>query len=43
MVPAHWLRFNGRRSSINPQSQRSATDVAGAVLNYAYKLSEIEA
>ena len=42
-VPEHWSRFNGRRSSINPGSPRSATDPAGAVLNYAYKLAEIEA
>ena len=42
-VPTHWSRFNGRRSSINPGSPRSATDPAGAVLNYAYKLAEIEA
>jgi CRISPR-associated endonuclease Cas1 len=42
-VPGHWLRFNGRRSSINPQSPRSATDPAGALLNYGYKLAEIEA
>jgi CRISPR-associated endonuclease Cas1 len=42
-VPEHWLRFNGRRSSINPGSPRSATDPAGAALNYAYKLAEIEA
>ena len=42
-VPAHWLRFNGRHSTINPGTARSATDVAGAVLNYGYKLAEIEA
>jgi CRISPR-associated endonuclease Cas1 len=42
-VPGHWSRFNGRRSSVNPGSPRSATDPAGAVLNYAYKLAEIEA
>jgi CRISPR-associated endonuclease Cas1 len=42
-VPERFLRFNGRRSSVNPGSPRSATDVAGAVLNYAYKLAEIEA
>jgi CRISPR-associated endonuclease Cas1 len=42
-VPAHWLRFNGRRSAINPGSPRSACDVAGAVANYSYKLAEIEA
>ena len=42
-VPDHWTAFNGRRSSINPGSPRSATDPAGAALNYAYKLAEIEA
>ena len=42
-VPGHWSRFNGRRSSVNPGSPRSATDPAGAALNYAYKLAEIEA
>jgi CRISPR-associated endonuclease Cas1 len=42
-IPAHWSRFNGRRSFINPGSPRSATDPAGALLNYAYRLAEIEA
>jgi hypothetical protein len=42
-IPAHWSQFNGRRSSVNPGSPRSATDPAGALLNYAYKLAEIEA
>jgi CRISPR-associated endonuclease Cas1 len=42
-IPEHWCRFNGRRSSVNPGSPRSATDPAGALLNYAYKLAEIEA
>ena len=42
-VPAHWRRFNGRRSSVNPGSPRSATDPCGAALNYGYKLAEIEA
>ena len=43
-VPSpHWHRFNGRRSAINPGSPRSATDVAGAAMNYALKLAEIEA
>ncbi len=42
-LPGHWLRFNGRRSSVHPGSPRSATDPAGALLNYAYKLAEIEA
>jgi CRISPR-associated protein Cas1 len=42
-IPSHWSRFNGRRSSVNPGSPRSATDPAGALLNYAYRLAEIEA
>jgi len=42
-IPAYWTKFNGRRSSVNPGSPRSATNPAGAVLNYAYKLAEIEA
>jgi CRISPR-associated endonuclease Cas1 len=42
-LPEHWRFFNGRRSSINPGSPRSATDPAGACLNYGYKLAEIEA
>jgi len=42
-IPSHWSAFNGRRSLVNPGSPRSATDPAGATLNYAYKLAEIEA
>ena len=42
-VPEHWLRFNGRHSSVNPGTARSATDPAGALLNYGYKLAEVEA
>ncbi len=42
-IPTHWSRFNGRRSSINPATARNSTDPAGAVLNYAYKLAEVEA
>ncbi len=42
-VPTHWRRFNGRRSALNPGSPRSATDPLGAMLNYGYKLAEIEA
>jgi hypothetical protein len=41
-IAAHWARFNGRRSAINPGSPRSATDAAGALMNYAYKLGEVE-
>ncbi len=42
-LPEHWLRFNGRRSLVNPGSPRSATDPCGAMLNLSYKLCEIEA
>ena len=42
-LPEHWRRFNGRRSALNPGSPRSATDPVGAMLNYGYKLAEIEA
>ena len=41
-VPEHWRRFNGRRSLVNAGSPRSATDVAGCLLNYGYKLAEVE-
>jgi hypothetical protein len=41
-IAAHWARFNGRRSAVNPGSPRSATDVAGALMNYVYKLAEVE-
>lgn len=42
-IPEHWSRFNGRRSSVNQVTARSATDPANAILNFAYKLGEIEA
>jgi len=42
-VPDAWERFNGRRSTVNPGSPRSATDPIGALLNYSYRLAEIEA
>jgi CRISPR-associated protein Cas1 len=42
-IAGHWSKFNGRRSSVNPGSPRSATDPAGAIQNYSYKLAEIEA
>jgi CRISPR-associated endonuclease Cas1 len=42
-IPSHWSEFNGRRSSVNRGSPRSATDPAGACLNYSYKLAEVEA
>jgi CRISPR-associated endonuclease Cas1 len=42
-VPAHWRRFEGRRSAVNPGTPRSATDPVNAALNYAYRLVESEA
>jgi CRISPR-associated endonuclease Cas1 len=42
-VPAHWRRFEGRRSAVNPGTSRSATDPVNATLNYAYRLVESEA
>lgn len=42
-IPAHWFRFNGRRSKVYAGTPRGATDPCGAMLNYAYKLAEVEA
>jgi len=42
-VPTRWGRFNGRRSAVHANSPRSATDPCGAMLNYGYKLAEVEA
>jgi CRISPR-associated endonuclease Cas1 len=42
-VPTRWGQFNGRRSSVHANSPRSATDPCGAMLNYGYKLAEVEA
>ena len=42
-VPENWLRFEGRRSAVNPGSPRNASDPIGAMLNYSYKLLEAEA
>ena len=41
-IPEHWSRFNGRRSSVNPGSTRSATDAAGAG-QLRLQMAEIEA
>jgi CRISPR-associated endonuclease Cas1 len=41
-VPENWLRFEGRRSAINPRSPRYASDPVNAMLNYLYRLLEIE-
>jgi CRISPR-associated endonuclease Cas1 len=42
-LASHWRRFIGRRSALNPGSPRLATDPVGSMLNYGYKLAEIEA
>jgi CRISPR-associated protein Cas1 len=42
-VPAHWRRFNGRRSAVMPATARHATDPLNALLNFAYRLLEAEA
>lgn len=41
-VPAHWLRFAGRRSAVNPATPRHATDPINAMVNYSYKVLEGE-
>jgi CRISPR-associated endonuclease Cas1 len=43
-VPAHWLRFDGRRSILNSANvNRRAERPINALLNYLYALAEIEA
>jgi CRISPR-associated endonuclease Cas1 len=48
-VPAHWSRFNGRAGTVtrgngySESSNRNATDMVNAMLNYAYKVCETEA
>lgn len=42
-VPAHWQRFGGRGSPLNEAaSNRHAASPANALLNYGYRLAEIE-
>jgi CRISPR-associated endonuclease Cas1 len=41
-VPDNWLRFEGRRSAVNPGGARNATDPANALINYLYRLLEAE-
>jgi CRISPR-associated endonuclease Cas1 len=41
-VPAHWTAFDGRTSNATPERNRNATNPVNAVLNYAYRLAEIE-
>ena len=42
-VPDNWLVWEGRRSAINPGSQRNATDPVNSMLGYLYRLVEAEA
>jgi CRISPR-associated endonuclease Cas1 len=44
-VPAHWYRFGGRRSPLlaGRWSNRYAADPVNALLNYGFKLAEVEA
>jgi CRISP-associated protein Cas1 len=41
-IPRHWLAFSGRVSTATPGANRGATSPANAVLNYAYRLAEVE-
>jgi CRISPR-associated endonuclease Cas1 len=41
-IPGHWATFTGRTSSATPGGNRSATNPANAILNYAYRLAEVE-
>lgn len=40
-VPAHWLTYSGRDSLVR-SGARNASDPVNAMLNYSYKLAEIE-
>lgn len=40
-VPAHWVRFDGRRNPVSGRNSRAIQPV-NAVLNYLYRLAEIE-
>jgi CRISPR-associated endonuclease Cas1 len=43
-VPAHWRRFDGRRSALRlGNSNQRAERPLNAILNYCYRLAEIEA
>jgi CRISPR-associated endonuclease Cas1 len=42
-VPDNWRVFEGRRSAINPTSQRNASDPVNASYNYLTRLLEAEA
>ena len=45
LIPAHWLRFSGRKGLKDGRGgrPRNAADPVNALLNYSYKLAEIEA
>lgn len=42
-VPEHWPRFGQRRSPLGSKTNRQAVNVPNALLNYGYRLAEIEA
>ena len=42
-VPDHWRRFGQRRSPLGSRTNRQAITVPNSLLNYGYKLAEIEA
>jgi CRISPR-associated endonuclease Cas1 len=42
-IPDHWTRYDGRRSPLQPSGNRLATNPTNALLNYLYRLAEIEA
>jgi CRISPR-associated endonuclease Cas1 len=42
-VPAHWRSFDTRRSLTNVSGPRYATDPTNAIVNYLYRLVEVEA
>lgn len=42
-IPDHWQAFQTRRSLVDPKGNRLAADPTNAVLNYLYRLAEIEA
>ena len=41
-VPSNWLRFEGRRSAINPGSPRNSSDPVNSLINYSFRLLEAE-
>jgi CRISPR-associated endonuclease Cas1 len=41
-IPQHWATFSSRASNATPGASRSATNPVNAILNYAYRLAEVE-